>query len=108
MHQAGLDPQAWARWPKALARGDAALLQDWAPAQVVDAFQKLCHDLLAAANGAAPRFFLPDDLPAGASIAGLTGWQKELAQAARTIDHPFQAGLLFEALVSRARSALHS
>ena len=39
-------------WPKALARGDvgAGRLE---PAQVVDALQKLCHDLLARALGRA-------------------------------------------------------
>ena len=50
----GRSPQAWAALPQAVARGDVTALGDWAPAQVIDALQKLCHDLLAASVGAAP------------------------------------------------------
>lgn len=108
LHQGGVDPEAWNRWPKALARGDAAALQNWGAPRVVDAMLKLCHDLFAQAAGAPPRFFLPADLPAAPALAALVAWQKDLAQAARTAEHPFQPGLMFEALVSRARSALNS
>ncbi|MBA2675170.1 MAG: DNA polymerase III subunit delta', partial [Ramlibacter sp.] len=58
--------------------------------------------------GAEPRFFAPADLPAGGSLAALTDWSRELARNARTAEHPFQAGLMLEALVSRARQALNS
>ena len=106
--QGGGDPKIWALLPKAMARGDSAALANWAPAQAVDALQKLCHDLLAVKAGAAPRFFQAADLPPPASFAALGGWSRELARTARTVEHPFNAGLMLEALVSQARSALNS
>jgi DNA polymerase-3 subunit delta' len=63
---------------------------------------------MAQASGAAPRFFAPADLPKASSPAALGEWWRSLAQAARTVDHPFQPGLMLEALVSQARAALHS
>jgi DNA polymerase-3 subunit delta' len=106
--QAGLDTKAWSGLPKALARGDGAVLADWAPRQAVDTLLKLCHDLLAVKAGAMPRFFDSADLPPAASFAALTEWSRELVRTARTVEHPFNAGLMLEALVSRARSALNS
>jgi DNA polymerase-3 subunit delta' len=106
--QAGRDAKVWAVLPKALARGDAGVLADWTPAEAVSALQKLCHDLLVVKAGGSPRFFQPADLPAGASLASLTAWARELAATARTVEHPFHAGLMLEMLVSQARSALNS
>jgi hypothetical protein len=83
-------------------------LADWAPARAVDALQKLCHDLMARAAGAPPRFFEPADLPPAGSLAALGEWSRELLRTARTAEHPFNTGLMLEALVSRARRALHS
>jgi DNA polymerase-3 subunit delta' len=108
LHRAGRDPKAWSALPKAMARGDVAAISDWSPAEAVGALQKLCHDLMARHAGAAPRFFEPQDLPTSSSPAALGDWARELAQAARTMEHPFNAGLMLESLVARARSALHS
>ncbi len=108
LHQAGLDARAWSQWPKALVRGDMGAVADWTPAQLVEALQKLCHDLLAARNGAAPRFFDAADLPAPASVAALTRWWRSLAETSRTVEHPFNAGLMLEDLVAQARAALNS
>jgi DNA polymerase III subunit delta' len=105
--RAGLDPKAWAALPRALARGDGSAISDWGLPQVVAAMQKVCHDQLAAQSGARPRFFEAADLPAAGSYAALGDWAKELARTARTVEHPFNAGLMLEALVSRARSALN-
>ena len=106
--QSGRDAQAWVRLPKAMARGDVSALKDWSPAQTVDALHKLCHDVLAVKTGAAPRFFGAADLPAGGSVATLTTWARALAAATRTVEHPFNAGLMLEALVSQAQNALNS
>ena len=38
----------------------------------------------------------------------LAAWASELLRTARTVEHPFNAGLMLEALVSQARSALNS
>jgi DNA polymerase-3 subunit delta' len=108
LHAAGVDAKTWSAWPKALVRGDTGMLFDWAPAQFVQALQKLCHDLVALRSGAAPRFFAAGDLPAPASVAALTGWWRQLAETSRTVDHPFNAGLMLEDLVAQARTALNS
>lgn len=102
--------KAWQALPKAMASGNVAALANLTPAQVLDALQKLCHDVWAASNGAPPRFFRVEDLPvpnANRNIAyALASWSKELAQAARTIEHPYNPGLMLEAFASRARMAL--
>ena len=99
----------WARLPKALARGDVAALADCTPAQAIDVLQKLCHDLLALrAAGARRGSSTPPTCPGRPRTNRSRRWWRELAQAARTAEHPFNAGLMLEALVSRARAALHS
>lgn len=107
--------QHWRDLPKAMLRGDVSALADWAPAQVVDALQKLCHDVLAVRVGSAPRFFSIQDLPftAPASVAApglyaLASWAKELSSVARTVEHPYNPGLMLESLVSRAQHALNA
>jgi DNA polymerase-3 subunit delta' len=42
----------------------------------------------------------------GATLAALTQWSKDLMASAKTAEHPFNAGLMLEALVSQARGAL--
>jgi DNA polymerase-3 subunit delta' len=104
----GLKAAHWAALPKAIARGDVSAVSDGTPAQAIAMLQKLCHDLLAMRTGAAPRFFLPTDLPTAGSVASLSQWSRDLMQAARTAEHPFNAGLMFEALVARAQLALRA
>ncbi|MEN9375814.1 MAG: hypothetical protein RL710_971 [Pseudomonadota bacterium] len=106
--KSGRDAQAWVRLPKAMAQGDVTVLKDWAPAQAVDALHKLCHDVLAVKTGAEPRFFDNAELPTGGSVETLTAWAKSLATSTRTAEHPFNAGLMLESLVSQAKFALNS
>jgi DNA polymerase-3 subunit delta' len=96
-----------------MARGDVAALSGWSPAQAIDALQKLCHDVWVLRVGGAPRFFQAQDLPAAraagaskTSLYALGTWSRELASSARSAEHPFNAGLMLEALTSRARQAL--
>lgn len=98
----------WPRLPRAVQQGDVAVFKDWTPAQTLDALHKLCHDLLALRSGASPRFFEAADLPSAGSWHSLTTWSKALSQAMRTVEHPFNAGLMQEALVSQAQLALNS
>ena len=109
-NQAGAMAQNWQALPKAMARGDASVLSGWAPAQAVDALQKLCHDVWAVKVGAQPRFFEAEDLPANSvaktGLYALANWSKELALTARTVEHPFNPGLMLESLTSRAKVAL--
>ena len=103
----GQDPVWWAGLPKAMQQGDAKHLAELTPAQAIDALQKLCHDLLLKGSGAEPRFFMASQLPAcSASVRTLTDWFKRLMQAARTAEHPFNAGLMLEALANDAQQAL--
>ncbi len=107
----GRDPASWATLPKAMQRGDINVLKDWTPVQTIDALQKLCHDLMAQKAGAAPRFFESGNLAVNAQVPTLTAlsqWSKDLAAATRTMEHPFNAGLMMEALVSQAKNILNS
>ena len=113
--QASQFAQSWQALPKAMARGDATALADWSPAHVVDALQKLCHDVMAVKAGAKPRFFSLEDLPPAVAAASgnsgmyaLASWSKELATTARTVEHPYNPGLMLESLASRAKLALAS
>ncbi|MCX7241098.1 MAG: DNA polymerase III subunit delta' [Burkholderiales bacterium] len=108
LFQDGADVAAWADLPRAIARGDVLFFKDWAPALLVDALQKLCHDLLACRVGAEPRFFPRNALASQASVQVLSTWAQTLARTRRTVEHPFNAGLLQEALVAQAQSALNS
>ena len=104
----GRDPNVWNALPKAMARGETLFFKDWSPPQIIDALHKLCHDLMAIKTGAAPRFFDSVDLGRPPSMGVLSGWSKALASAMRTMDHPFNAGLMQEALVGQAKTALNS
>ncbi len=104
---AGQSPAWWSGFPKAMARGEVAALSELSPTQAIDALQKLCHDLILQTSGAAPRFFKVEALPASkASLSALTDWFKRLTTAARTSEHPFNTGLMLEALASEARLAI--
>ena len=110
----------WRTFPKAMARGDVSALADFAPALAVDSLQKLCHDMYAVHVGAAPRFFNAGDLPMsnlekfeslscplpGSGLLQLADWYTDLCAISRSIEHPYNASLLIESLVSRAKTAL--
>ncbi len=105
---AGLDPAAWGALPKSMLRGDVGAVRDWSPARVLDALQKLCHDLLVVRLGAEPRFFAASDLVGAPTVTALNQWGRSLSDQKRTIEHPFNAGLLLESLVSQAQTVLGS
>jgi DNA polymerase III subunit delta' len=108
---AGDIAQSWQALPKAMARGDASVISGWSPSHAVDALQKLCHDVLAVKVGGQPRFFTAQDLPPAApgkaGLYALAAWSKELATTARTVEHPYNPGLMLESLASRAKVAFH-
>ncbi|MBU3737817.1 MAG: DNA polymerase III subunit delta' [Rhodoferax sp.] len=96
----------WQGLPAAVSRGDLAAFKDWTSPQLLDALYKLSHDMVLRACGAPPRFFLPGELPAPASLRALSDWSRELTRAMRSAEHPFQIGLMQEALLGQARQAL--
>ena len=98
---------SWPHLPKAVMRGETSVFKDWTPAQVVDALHKLCHDVMTLKAGAQPRFFEAADLPRSGSWQSLSAWAKALSASRRTVEHPFNAGLMHEALVSQAQLALN-
>lgn len=104
--QTGLTAARWSQLPQALARGDWTLVSDWTASQQLAMLQKLCHDLMSVAAGAAPRFFPADSLPPAPRWAVLARWSKALTEAARTVEHPYNAGLMQEAWVGATRQVL--
>lgn len=104
--RSGLDAAAWLGLPQALARGDWSLLGTWPAARQLDVLQKLCHDLMVQASGAAPRYFPTTELPPAPHWGALAQWSKELLDTARSVEHPFNAGLMQEAWAARTRQVL--
>jgi DNA polymerase-3 subunit delta' len=100
----GIDAAAWLALPRAVARGQAAALAGWPVVRAVDALQKVCHDALVQAAGGVPRYFSTQALPTGARPGSLSTWARSLSRAARHAEHPWNEGLLVEALVSEGRA----
>ena len=67
------------------------------------------HDLVLVQAGSVPRFFDASQLPAcKAPVLVLTDWFKRLMQSARTAEHPFNGGLMLEALTADAQQTLRA
>ena len=104
--RSGLSAETWYALPRALARGDWSLLAPWPAPRQLAGLQKLCHDLMALASGGAPRFFPAEQLPPAPRWAALAPWSKALLEAARSVEHPFNPGLMQEAWAARTRQVL--
>ena len=101
----GIDAARWSAVPAAVLARQPAVFAGWAPVRVLDALQKLCHDGLSMSVGGSPRFFPAPGLKRPASSAGMAAWSKTLAQLAGRIDHPWNEGLLVDALLQQAHAA---
>ena len=110
----GIDAALWSQLPGLVQRGASAAVAGWPLPRLIESLQKLCHDALCVAVGAAPRYFPAASLKGatrGADSAvtqPLHAWERELQRAARFAEHPWNAGLLAESLVEQGRSALES
>jgi DNA polymerase-3 subunit delta' len=105
----GQTMQWWSHFPSAMKTGDVSYCSDLPPSEVIDALQKLCHDLLMLQSNASLRYFNASDLPIlQTQSSQLTAWFKRLSQAARTAEHPFNAGLMLEALCTEARDVMNA
>jgi DNA polymerase-3 subunit delta' len=90
--------------PGRVAAGDAAPLSGKPLPLAIDLLLKLAHDASLAALGASPRFFPQAQWAVPADAEALAAWQRSLLRAARFEDHPWNAGLLLESLVTEAAS----
>jgi DNA polymerase III subunit delta' len=106
MAAAGIGGAAWAALPRAVARGQGGALAGWPVPRAVDALHKLCHDAMALATGAPPRYFPRASLPSVGTLAPLVAWSRELARVARHDEHPWHEPLLLDSLVAQGREAL--
>jgi len=110
----GVDAALWAQLPALVRRGASAAVAGWPLPRLIESLQKLCHDALCVAAGAAPRYFPIASLKGvarnaeGVDMRALHAWQRELQRAARFAEHPWNAGLLAESLVEQGRFALES
>jgi DNA polymerase-3 subunit delta' len=102
----GIDAGAWRQLPARLARGEAGPLAAWPVPRLVEALQKLCHDVFSVSAGAAPRYFPEGSVEDGADLVRVGAWSRELTRIARHAEHPWSSGLMVEALVESARNAL--
>ncbi len=99
----------WSQFPRAMLAGDASYCSDLPASEVIDALQKLCHDLMMVQTSSTLRFFNASDLPAvKTSAPQLSAWFKRLSQAARSSEHPFNLGLMLEALCTEAREVMNA
>jgi DNA polymerase-3 subunit delta' len=110
--QEGVDPRRLSDLPQRIASGDAAALAGLPIQRAIELLLKLAHDAmrLAALGGLAGddsrRFYSTAAFPVGAAMPALVTWHKALLRVARHADHPWNAGLLVEALVAQAKIAL--
>ena len=104
--QSGVQAEQWRALPASVARGQPGALQGWPLPRVLDALHKLCHDAMAVASGAAPRYFPGDSVRAGAALPALAAWSRELGRIARHDEHPWNEGLMLESLLAMAARAL--
>ena len=102
----GLTAEVWRALPAQLARADGSVLGAMALPDALRTLQQICHDLMAVAVGAEPRYFQRADLPRRVPLTAVSGFSRALMQAVRQQDHPWNAGLLLESLLQQGREAL--
>ena len=106
LSQAGVQAEHWRALPAAVAQGQPGVLQGWPLPRVLDALHKLCHDAMAAAAGAPLHYFPQGSVSAAASLPALAEWSRELGRITRHDDHPWNEGLMLDALLAAGARAL--
>ncbi len=106
--QAGVLAEHWQALPAAVARGLPGALQGWPLPRVLDALHKLCHDAMAAATGAPGHYFPAGSVGADASLVALATWSRELDRVALHDGHPWNEGLMLDALLASGARALQA
>jgi len=100
----GFDAAAWTALPRRIAEGRWEPPAGTALPRLREVLQKLCHDAMAVAAGAPPRYFPPQSLPAAAAWPKLADWSQSLARLARHDEHPFNAPLITDSLLAEAKA----
>ena len=104
--QSGVQAEHWRALPAAVAQGLPGALQGWPLPRVLDALHKLCHDAMAAAVGATLHYFPQGSIRGDASLPALADWSRELDRIARHDEHPWNEGLMLDALLAAGARAL--
>jgi DNA polymerase-3 subunit delta' len=104
MAATGIGAREWLALPRAVAAGQCGVFAGWPIPRVVDALQKVCHDAMLKVMGGAPSYFAAQSVPQGASMQALAAWARSLARVATHDEHPWNEGLLVEALVCEGRA----
>lgn len=104
--QSGIGAELWLNLPRRIAQGRADTFADWPLSRLIETLQKLCHDSLCVAVGAAPRYFPQQCLGSPGDIANLVKWSAVLHEQATHAEHPWQTSLKLESLVDQARRAM--
>ena len=104
----GIDAALWLRLPAIVARGETQALANWPLPRLLDALQKLCHDLACVAAGAPPRYFPRSALTNRADAGALTEWMREINRCARHAEHAWNAGLMLDSLLQQGQRALRA
>lgn len=99
----GLDAAALRALPGQVAAGQGVALAGLPLPRALELLLKLAHDAMRLAVGDTARFFPDAAWPARADLAALCDWQRVLLRTARHADHPWNAPLLIESLLSQAR-----
>jgi DNA polymerase-3 subunit delta' len=100
----GFDAAAWIALPKRIADGRWDPPAGASVPRLREVLQKLCHDAMAVAAGAAPRYFPATSLPPVAAWPKLADWSQSLARLARHDEHPFNAPLITDSLLAEAKA----
>lgn len=98
----GIDADWCAALPGRVASGDAALLRGRTVPRVIELLGKLAHDAIAVAAGSLPRYFPAGSVPEHADAVAWSRWLTTLMRSARHDEHPWNAPLLVESLVTQA------
>lgn len=105
----GMSAQMWSQFPQAVLQADMSYFKLLTAPDLIDALQRLCHDLMSLAVGAAPRYFSPshlESLTSSLKLHRLSAWSQQLLESAKTAEHPFKLDLMQETLISQAQKFL--
>ena len=101
----GIDAAWISAAPARIAAGDAQPLRGRPIPRVVDLLTKLAHDGMAVSVAGPPRYFPAQALVPVEDASAWVAWQRVLVRTARHEDHPWNAALLIESLVTQASAA---